>query len=100
MNTQKKITKATIKSFIRKNKDEIMVLHTNRFDAYCDGVRPVSEPFERVEFRIENGKEVPSYLSVPLDIRHNIFKPYNKNGMIGFEVYNCCGTYVVAIPQK
>lgn len=38
MDTQKKITRATIKSFVKKNKDQLYISNKSDFDGMVDGV--------------------------------------------------------------
>ena len=41
---QKRITLATIKAFAKKNKDNLIIKETDRFDGMVDCVMPVSNP--------------------------------------------------------
>lgn len=96
----KKITKATFKSFIKKNRDSLLIKVKSGYDGTIDGIHHYSE-----------GKFVP--VTGRADSEHTLgidgvwlvhgsrdyFSEYNKDGFVGIEVYNCCGSCVVAIKE-
>lgn len=102
MNEQKKITRATLKSFIRKNREKLLIKVTSRFDGQTDGVES-----------IPNAKFVPAESTVfdpsyTLGISgvwvvggsRNSFSHFEDEGHVGIRGYNCCGAFVVAIRKE
>jgi hypothetical protein len=90
---KKKITLATVKSFIRKNADSLWTKTQTSFDGMIDCVSKVDE-----EWKPANVNEI-------LESKHRLwfvggsrdyFQPYEKGAWKGFEVYNCCGSWLVA----
>lgn len=96
-----KPTVATLKSFIRKNSDNILIRVKSSFDGMEDGVREYSGGFRP----ITNSKQVCDnnlgYEGVWLvGSSRDYVTHYSKDGMVGYEVHNCCGTWIVAIIIK
>jgi hypothetical protein len=96
----KKITLATVKSFIRKTPD-LHIMVKGRFDGMVDCVMPVSDQFEKAE-RTErcmvytHGVEGAWFVGQSRDR----FSPYEDERMVGISVYNCCGSFILATPKK
>jgi len=98
MNEQKKITLATLKSFIRRNRANLLVKVTSHFDGQIDGVR--SHP--NAEFRsAESAGHVENTLGISgvwvVGGSRNSFTSYEDAQHAGIRCYNCCGTFVVAV---
>lgn len=94
-----KITKATFKSFLRKNEGKIQILVNRKFDGMTDGCEPTGQkefvPLQRAERVWENNLGWQGIWLVGGS--RDYFTAYNKNNMTGIEVYNCCGSFVVAV---
>lgn len=96
----KKITLATLKSFIRKNGDNMLVNVKSSFDGMVDGCTAnnngflKAQPTER-EYLKENNLGFAGIWVVGSG--RDYIKSYNENNMKGFEVSNCCGRFIVAI---
>lgn len=95
----KKITLATLKSFVRKNLPVMFICKRASFDGMTDCVEYDSNA------TFQPAKEGASYPENTLGIagvwlvgssRDHISR-YEAPGWEGFEVYNCCGTFVVAV---
>jgi len=94
----RKVTLATIKSFIRKNKGEIFIRKQSRFDGMSDMVERNSD----AEFRLAGEG---SMLSHDLGISgawfvgssRDSFERISEGNFEGFNVYNCCGEFDIAI---
>ena len=97
-NTTKKITKATFKSFIKKNNGKLHILKKSDFDGMQDCVVSVAnasfQPVVPANHVYENNLGIQGVWLVGGS--RDYFSHYQKNGMIGIEVYNCCGSFVVA----
>lgn len=93
-----KITMATIKSFIRKNEGKLLIRCLSDFDGMTDCVQPHSGPRE---FHPAQPGEHSNSLGVQgawfVGGSRNNLSPLNENGFIGFHVYNCCGSFDLAI---
>lgn len=94
---QKKITLATVKSFIRKA-SELHISRKSRFDGSVDCVMELADNgFHVAQPTDRNLDGTMGYEGVWF-VRgsSDYFTPYNDGKFQGFEVYNCCGTFIVA----
>lgn len=98
-----KATIATLKSFLKKNDGKIYVYNSSSFDGMFDMVQ--DNP--GATWRLSPHKYNPDDKNY-LGHKHwiycvgrggDIVTPYCKDGFTGFEVYNCCGSFVVAIKE-
>jgi hypothetical protein len=97
----KRATLATIKSFVKKNRSQLLISTESRFDGMYDGViecrdqsfRPITEgPYPENTLGIRGAWFVGG--------SRNRISPFRKNGFQGYEVYNCCGSFKLAIPYN
>lgn len=99
--TAKRITLATLKSFIRKNRSNLLIQTKSRFDGICDGVREV----EGNEFTPVRTSDNPGDNNVGLcgvwfvHGSGNSFTPFDDGSHVGYEVWNCCGSFILAIAK-
>ena len=98
MTKTKKITLATIKSFIRKNDGALLINVTSRFDGMTDCCESRNGGFEvaqKTDRCSENtlGIEGAWFVKGSRDY----FKEYSDGERTGYEVYNCCGRFVLAV---
>jgi hypothetical protein len=96
----KKITLATVKSFIRKTSD-LHIMVRSRFDGSVDGVMPISDQFDKAE----RTERQPTYTQGVqgawfVGQSRDRFSPYEDERMVGITVYNCCGSFILATPKK
>lgn len=105
---QKKITAATFKAFVRKNREALQIATKSRFDGMVDGSVSGSGKFSPVRASRDNGpftmddlgKHDCGIAGVWLVGRsRDWFQEYNKDGFTGIEVSNSCGCFIVAIPN-
>ena len=94
----KKTTLATIKSFIRKNEDKLHINLQSRFDGMTDCCESCHAGFEKTvktDRCAENtlGIEGAWFVKGSADY----FRPYDDGKFKGYEVYNCCGRFVLAV---
>ena len=101
---------ATIKSFIRKNEGNLFIKRESSFDGNTDGIetnhnaayRPLvkvaRDPARPFVSTTDNtlGYGVGSGVWIVGDSR-DYFKPISEDGFEGYEVYNCCGSFVIAV---
>ena len=95
----KRITKATIKSFINKN--EIYLKKHMEFDGMTDGCEPCYDrsitKAEKVEPTMHNlGIKGAHFVGSSRDY----FNAYEEGDFTGYEVYNCCGTFYLLTPKE
>ena len=97
--TTKKITAATFKSFVSKNRQALQVACKSSFDGMIDGLSYGSSTFKPAADAVHPHGNNLGIAGVWLVGRSNdYFTAFNKNGMVGIEVSNCCGCFTVAIP--
>ena len=93
-----KITLATFKSFIRKNRPNLLIRTKSVFDGMVDGVRDTGEreftPARDSDQVFKNNMGIAGVWCV-LSSR-DYFSEINENGITGIHVYNCCGSFDVA----
>jgi len=96
---KKKITKATFKSFIRQNRENLHIMEISRYDGMIDGIQINDNPkFQKAfdsPYPHENNLGIEGIWLTPSG---NRFFMYDKDGWIGIEVHNCCRNFVVAVP--
>jgi len=97
----KKITKATIKSFIKKNIDNLFVNIESNFDGMVDCVMPCSNGFAKIQkskdINNKNTMGIPGVWFV--DSSRNYFLSYENKNFLGFECANSCGNWIIAIEK-
>ena len=95
----KKITKTTIKSFIRKNQESLHIKPLSSFDGMVDCVMPSESGFSPVV-------KTESFLDYTLGINgawfvgRDSYSTYSDDSFVGFAVYNCCGSFIIAVPSN
>ena len=93
-----KITMATVKSFIRKNTDNLYLKKINSYDSMCDGVNErAAHGFTQVALNPQahaNKLGIDGAWCTP---GGNLLTEYNDGIFKGFDVYNCCGHFVIAV---
>ncbi len=90
-------TLATIKSFIKKNADNLYIKKLNSFDGMCDGISDRSaHPFTQVAVNPELADRRLGIAGAWFTPGGNLFTPYDDGVFKGFDVYNCCGNFVIA----
>ena len=94
-----KITKATFKSFLKKNAGNLLINSKSSFDGMYDCVMPSGDtsfvkarPADRTW---DNNLGIQGVWLV--DGSGNSFRSYERDGVKGIEVYNCCGNFIVAV---
>lgn len=103
MENAKKITMATLKSFIRKEKGSLFVSVDSHFDGMVDCVMPnkdagftlATEDTESNEYFLKRTLGINGVWVVG-ESRDRIY-PYDKDGYVGYHVYNACGSFTLAV---
>lgn len=96
----KKFTLASAKSFIKKNRKNLLIKVKSKFDGMTDGVdyltNPQFSPVVAADYTHENNLGI---CGVWFTHSGNSFYPMqNEDGtIVGFECYNCCGSFVLKV---
>jgi hypothetical protein len=96
--TSKKITLATVKSFIRKNRSSLFINVKSSFDGMVDGCTSRNEGFIKAADDTNHpehsfGVKGAWFVGQSRDY----FKAYESETATGFEVSNSCGHFILAI---
>lgn len=96
----KKITKATFKSFVRKNIEKLFIKTRMDFDSSDDCLRNVEYSFRKAEKKDQYETYNLGISGIWLvNSTINFFSSYEDNLYKGIEVANCCGSFIVAIQK-
>lgn len=94
----KKITKATFKSFIKKNKEMLFISVESRFDGMSDMVEQRKGGFKIATFDAGNNDSTLGINGAWLvGSSRDWFTAYENEDFVGINVYNCCGSFTIAI---
>jgi hypothetical protein len=97
-----KPTLATVKSFVKKNRDNLLISAKSRFDGMVDCVMPTGDngftPITTPDYGVHANNMGIAGAWFVFGSRDWI-TPYEKDGLRGFEVYNCCGNFILAIKE-
>ena len=96
----KKITLATVKSFIKKNEGCLFIRVKSKFDGMTDGLEYFQDGFRLAE-------ETDVLVQYTLGIKDAWFvgssrdhlSPFETEHLTGIEVSNCCGRFILAIQK-
>lgn len=96
-----KITKATFKSFISRNRERLLIRCESDFDGMTDCVESITNPqfksAQPAERSFENNLGIAGVWLVGQS--RDSFREYSVNGLSGIHVYNCCGSFTVAVKE-
>jgi hypothetical protein len=92
----------TIKSFIKKNHGNLFINIKSSFNGMVDGCDYHSgskfEPVEHTESHFNNKLGVSGAWFVR-GRSGDLISAYDDGEYFGYDVYNCCGTFVIAIKK-
>lgn len=94
-----KITKATFKSFIKKNRENLLIKRKSSFDGMVDCVMP-TENSEFVKAQDTDGfnENTCGIHGVWLvNGSRDHFTEYSDGNVKGISVYNCCGSFIIGV---
>jgi hypothetical protein len=98
----KKITKATFKSFINKNKTNLLLKVDSSFDGMSDCVQSISganfTPIKETNKNLENTIGIDGVWLVGGS--RNYFEHFETDDMIGIDYTNSCGSGTIAIQKE
>lgn len=96
-----RIRRTTLKAFLRKNRTAIQIRHDSHFDSMVDGTVSAQSPqFQSVEVTDLND---PHTMGVSgawfVGGGNDYINSYESETLTGYSVYNCCGSFVLAMPK-
>lgn len=95
-----KITLATIKSFIRKNEGHLYINQKSSFNGMVDMVTDCNGGFKPATKREMSEQYTLGFNGLWIvGQSRDYFTPYEDSEFKGFEIYNCCGTSIIAIKK-
>lgn len=108
----KKITLSTIKSFIKHNKGYLHISNRSDFDGRIDCVTESNDTgFRRAKYLVEDLPNTEGLTDTDAYYRLGIsgawfvresrdhFTAWEDENWIGYEIYNCCGCFILAVPK-
>ena len=98
-----KPTLATLKSFVRKNEGALLIKVGSSFNGMSDMVEQVEDsyhPAEKTDWSQGHTEHTLGYQGVWLvGSSRDWISPIDANGLKGFHVYNCCGSFDLVVKQ-
>ncbi len=93
-----KTTKATVKSFIRRNEGNLFINVKSSFDGMTDCCEPLHDGFVKANKTEEFSERTLGIAGAWfVGQSRDYFTPYNVNGYNGYEVSNSCGHFIIAV---
>ena len=98
METVKKITRATVKSFIKNSFEKLYIKNKWTFSGMTDGTEYLNDGFKKAtEGARSNDLGVAGAWFVGQS--NDSFTAWESETMKGIEVYNSCGCFILAIQK-
>jgi len=94
----KKITKATFRNFINKNRERLYIKVTSRFNGYVDMIESQDEEFEKAIFNATSMMGVAGLYLVGQS--RDYFAAYDDGIYTGIQYNNCVGSGVIAVRKS
>ncbi len=97
-----KITLTTIKKFIKDNKEGLYIMPKSSFDGMVDCIMPIDSDWKKIDPQKLNFEDKYTYgiNGTWFTPTGNLYSPYVDDVMVGYEVYNCCGSFLLAFRKK
>ena len=96
-----KITKSTFKSFLKKNSDKLLITTRSSFDGMVDGCTACSNreftPARKSDLIYADDNTMGIAGVWLVGSSRDYFTAYEKDGITGIDVSNCCGHFIVGI---
>ncbi|HNV97518.1 MAG TPA: hypothetical protein PKL13_04435 [bacterium] len=93
---QPKITLATLKKFIRENKQNLFLKRKSDFSGMTDGIEIIREDFSPITLTDSNLENTLGIQGVwVVGGSRNYFTPFVEGNYVGIDVYNCCGSFLL-----
>ena len=99
--TTKRITIATVKSFIAKNRPNLLICQKSSYDSMEDGVRSTGN--RDFSPALESDRPCSNNMGIHgawFVMRSNDwFEAFSNDEVVGYEINNSCGTFILAIKR-
>jgi hypothetical protein len=93
-----KVTRANFKSFIHKNRENLLIKVDSNFDGMVDCVMPVDDVYEPIKATDNNISHTFGIAGVWLvGNSRDWFDTFDDGVLQGISVSNCCGNFRVAV---
>ena len=98
-----RVTLATVRAFIRKHRTDLLIAHLSEFDPSVDGVRSTDSKAFHPAKSPEEGHNFANHLGIAgawfVFGSRDYFTPIERDGVTGYHVYNCCGSFDIGIQK-
>lgn len=95
---EKKITKATLKSFIKKNLNNILVGYKSSFNSMSDMIEETKCNFSKLNIdKYDEKKSTLGLFNLHLHVDRLYIENFETSEYKGYNVYSCCGEYNIVI---
>jgi hypothetical protein len=102
LRTKKKITRATVKAFIRRNEGRLFISTRSRFDGMTDGVESCRDqsfsPALKTDAHHDHNLGIAGAWFVGQS--RDLFRHYDDGEFEGIDVCNDCGSFVLAVKKN
>jgi len=98
-NTAKKITMATVKSFIRKSGDNLYVNIKTEFSGMSDGCEQNHKGFYKAVKSTFHKQDLGVSGAWIVGSSRDYFQKYEDETFTGIKVSNCCGRFILAVKK-
>lgn len=97
----KRITLATIKSFLRRNQGQVHIKLLSHFDGMTDGTRDVERPAFVLAAPTERSPQYTLGLAAAWFVggSRDSYSAYEDDTYQGYEVWNCCVHFIIAVKK-
>jgi len=94
-----KATRTTLKSFINKNRANLLIRRTSSFDGMTDGVESTGvKDFSPIVASDRHADHTYGIEGIWMVLRGNDWiSELEIDGLKGYHVYNCCGSFDIAV---
>ena len=93
-----KPTIATVKAFIRRNRENLLIRRHSSFDGWKDCVQECGNREFRPVGPVVPGQNTYGIAGAWFVGRSRDYvKPLDEDGYTGFNIYNCCGEFDLAV---
>lgn len=97
----KKVTLSTLKSFVKKNSNNLYINVKSSFCGYTDCVQSINGGFSKAE--IKESINVKHTLGIDgawlVGSSRDYMSHFENENFVGIDVYNSCGRFVIAIAK-
>ena len=101
LKAKKKITLATLKSFAKRNSDKLFVRVESSFSGMSDMVESVKDTFKPAKLTDDTGYYKIGVSGIyTVGSSRDYFTIHEDAEFIGIEVYNSCGSSILAVKKS